>query len=376
MKLGLYIHVPFCYSKCHYCDFLSFPNTTFQTEYVQVLVQELKNYADKLGKEDTIQSIFIGGGTPTVLPPVLLEKICNAIVENFVLDTNAEWTIEANPGTLRKDHIQIINQYRITRISLGLQSADKDLLQLLGRAHTFEMWEDSIKRLRNDTNVQLNTDIMFALPTQTVEQLEDTLEKVSAYEIDHISLYSLILEEGTHFYSLYEQGKIELATDEKDREMYYLAKKLLKQKGFIQYELSNWAKPGKECTHNKLYWTRKSYIGVGLGAHSLLNEQRYHNVEKLQTYLQTKGDLHLLQQDKNSLTIQEQMEEFLFLGLRMTKGISITDFKQLFGKSISSIYGEIIEKWIKQNILVQTKDRIYLSDYGMDICNQVFASFL
>ncbi|MDF2877136.1 MAG: oxygen-independent coproporphyrinogen oxidase, partial [Clostridia bacterium] len=328
MKIGLYIHIPFCFSKCHYCDFLSFPKPALHTAYTEALILEIKNYAKVLSPFYTVKSIFMGGGTPTMLPPLLLDRICKTVVDSFQLEHEAEWTIEANPGTISRDIVKVIKAYPINRISLGLQSTHNRLLEAIGRRHTFEDWEKSIEILRQETSCAINTDLMFAIPSQTTLEFEQTLQQVGKYQLDHLSVYGLILEEGTRFWELYEQGRLEVVDELTDREMYHYAKGYLKTIGYKQYELSNWAREGKVCKHNILYWQSEAYIGVGLGAHSFLNHTRYHNEIDIHHYVKMNGALNLLKQEQEHITQKMAMEEFMFLGLRMTQGISLKRFKE------------------------------------------------
>ncbi|WP_069997930.1 radical SAM family heme chaperone HemW [Cellulosilyticum sp. I15G10I2] len=376
MKIGIYIHIPFCISKCYYCDFLSFPKPEIQSDYCRVLIEEIKNQAKLIYKKHTIKTIFIGGGTPMMLPPLLLDEICLTITEHFILETDVEWTIEANPGTITADCMHIINAYPINRISLGLQSTHNRLLKLIGRRHTFEEWAKSISLLKENTTCSLNSDIMFALPTQTLAEFQETLEVVASYDLDHISLYALIIEEGTRFWEMYQQGEFELIDEETDRKMYHYAKAYLKSLGYMQYEISNWSKPRKACKHNILYWKREPYIGIGLGAHSFFEGIRYHNETKMEKYLQSSGQIQYLKREQEVISQEVAMQEFMFLGLRMTEGISITDFNKTFKTDLFNVYKSQINKWIKLKILVKNKDNLFLSDYGMDICNEVFSSFL
>lgn len=376
MKIGLYIHIPFCKSKCYYCDFLSFPNLDLQAAYTEALIKEIHNYAQKLGKAYTVKSVFIGGGTPTMLPPVLLGKICEAITYNFSLEPDVEWTIEANPGTITPDIISVIKTYPINRISLGLQSTHNRLLKAIGRIHTFEEWDKSFYLLKNQTTCVINSDIMFALPTQTFKEFKNTLEVLAAYPLDHLSLYALIIEEGTKLGDLYDKGELSLATDVLDRKMYHYAKDYLKEIGYTQYEISNWAKEGKACKHNILYWERDPYIGIGLGAHSFFDNRRYHNEDTIEKYIHAEGNLSLLKLEEERITRAMAMREFMFLGLRMTQGISIASFHHTFGIDLFTIYKSQLDKWIKQQVLVKNKDKLALTDYGMDVCNEIFSSFL
>lgn len=376
MKIGLYVHIPFCHSKCYYCDFLSFANNHLEGEYVEALIKELINYGKIIQGVHTIKSIFIGGGTPTVLSPFLLEKVCLAIEKSFKLEPDVEWTIEANPGTLTKGHVDVLKNSGVNRVSLGLQACQDTLLKSIGRIHTFKEWEQSVCDLIEGGINNINTDLMFTLPQQTLKDWEKSLKIVTSYPINHISAYSLIIEEGTKFERIYSKGQLILPTEEEDRKMYELAKSYLKDKGYQHYEISNWAKCGKECKHNILYWKQESYIGVGLGAHSYFEGRRYSNEQQLKQYIAHQGDLSQIQKESEQVTTQMSQEEFMFLGLRLLEGISLNEFKNKYGLTLEEVYGKQIKRWIKEKALVQNKDRLYLSDYGVDISNQIFASFL
>ncbi|MBP3888785.1 MAG: oxygen-independent coproporphyrinogen III oxidase [Cellulosilyticum sp.] len=376
MQIGLYFHIPFCASKCYYCDFLSFPRQKEQERYIEALIQEIEKTSESLPSETSVKSIFIGGGTPTVLPPFLLDRLMKAIVSHFKLEPTCEWTIEANPGTIEKEKIDVLVQYPITRISLGLQSTHNYLLKSIGRIHKFEDWEESIRLIRSHTSWHINTDLMFALPGQSFEEFKQTLETIISYDLEHLSVYALIIEEGTTFGELYEEGKIKEVPEELDRQMYHYAQNYLQAKGYKQYEISNWAKPGHECKHNLVYWECEPYIGLGLGAHSLYGGKRFYNEEKLENYVAAQGNLTKLRHDEELLTKKMMMEEYLFLGLRLLEGISETAFKEKFGESVWDVYPYQLNKWINQGALVHDKKRIYLSHYGLDVCNEIFSSFL
>lgn len=376
MDIGLYVHIPFCASKCYYCDFLSFPKKEEQAQYVAALALEMANVSESLDPNTHISTIFIGGGTPTVLPPVLIEQVLEGIVTHFHLTEDCEWTIEANPGTLTEEKINIMKRYPITRISMGLQSTHDHLLKKIGRGHTFKDWEESLRLVRSQTNWQINVDLMFALPDQTFEDFKETLETVASYDLDHLSVYALIIEEGTRFGELYDSGKLKEVPEELDRNMYHFAQEYLKEKGYTQYEISNWAKDGKVCKHNMVYWQLLPYIGMGLGAHSLYDHKRFYNEEKMSDYLKAEGVLSKLRYEEELLTPQMLMEEYMFLGLRLVDGIEEHDFERRFGRSVWDVYGKQLEHFITLGILIREKGRLFLSAYGMDVCNEVFSSFL
>lgn len=376
MQIGLYFHIPFCASKCYYCDFLSFPRQQEQERYIEALICEIEKTSESLPQETSIKTIFIGGGTPTVLPPFLLERLMKAITANFKLEPYCEWTIEANPGTLEEEKIKVLKKYPITRISLGLQTTHNRLLKAIGRIHQFEDWIESIELIRKHTHWHINTDLMFALPGQSLEDFKETLQTVAAYNLEHLSVYALIIEEGTKFGTLFEQGDLKEVPEELDRKMYHEAQAYLAKQGYEQYEISNWAKPGHQCQHNLVYWHCEPYLGLGLGAHSFFDGKRFYNEEKLEAYVEAAGDLNKLRYEEEIVTPKAAREEYIFLGLRLIKGIDTKDFKKRFGDSIWAFYPEQLKKWTTQGLLIQDGDRLYLNDYGLDVCNEIFASFI
>ncbi|MGL4739068.1 MAG: radical SAM family heme chaperone HemW [Cellulosilyticaceae bacterium] len=376
MRIGLYVHIPFCKMKCHYCDFLSFPKHHDYESYVEALCQELANYGKRVLGVHTISSIFIGGGTPTVLPPFLLEKIGQTINASFTLEPDLEWTIEANPGTIVEEHAVVFKRIGINRVSLGLQAMQPCLLKKLGRIHSLDAWDESITILRKHGIKRINTDLMFSLPGQTLEDWQQTLSYVVDHDISHISAYALIIEEGTPFYDAYERGELILPDEEVDRQMYHYAQSYLGERGYEQYEISNWAKEGEACRHNILYWQQGNYIGAGLGAHGYLEGKRYHNTTDMSSYIDARGRYDVLVVEEEVITKQMAMEEFMFLGLRMRSGVDALDFNVRFGQTLMEVYGDVIEGWIKEKALIHHNERVYLTDFGLDIANQVYASFL
>ena len=373
-KLGLYIHIPFCVKKCNYCDFLSAPaNKQVQIAYMETLQKEIEEKAIEY-KEWIVDTVFIGGGTPTSVPHETIVNTMETIKKEFALTKDCEITMECNPGTVTMEAMNAYAAAGINRISIGLQSADDGLLKTLGRIHTYEQFLDSYNYARNAGIQNINVDIMSGLPSQTIEQYTDTLKKVADLGVEHISAYSLIVEEGTPFYKLYEEEKLELPDEDTEREMYYQTGTMLKQYGFLRYEISNYAKNGFECKHNKRYWQRDNYLGIGLGAASFIENTRYKNTEWLDEYLIE--NKYLEKNEIQNLSKEECMEEFMFLGLRMTKGISKTEFKESFGVLVEDVYGKVIEKLTSQG-LIQTKDDfISLTDYGLDVSNSVWVEFL
>lgn len=377
--LELYIHIPFCVRKCYYCDFLSgVSDENRREEYVKALLTEIRMCAGECEKY-TVTSIFIGGGTPSLMQGARIERILEEIRRGYVLDKGVEITIEMNPGTVDEEKLAAYKRAGINRLSIGLQSAENEELKKIGRIHTWEQFLHTWQLVRNMGFQNVNVDIMSALPGQSVAGYERTLQRVLSLPDppEHISAYSLIVEEGTDFYRWQEEGKLDLPGEDEDRQMYHLTKKLLAEKGYERYEISNYAKPGFACAHNCGYWKRTEYLGLGLGAASLLKNVRFHNTESLEKYLENPCGCR---EDEHVLTAGEQIEETLFLGLRLTKGISEKEFAGCFSRTLDEIYGDVIEKNIKNGLLRWTKqgeDRwLSLTEKGLDVSNYVMAQFL
>lgn len=378
-ELELYIHIPFCVKKCAYCDFLSGPqNKEVVAQYLDALIEEIRA-CFKMVADYEVSTIFLGGGTPSILESTHIQQIFTALRESFKISKNAEITIEANPGTVTNEKLETYKQVGINRISFGLQSANNEELKMLGRIHTYEEFLESYELARKCGFDNINVDLISAIPKQTLASWEETLTRIIALNPEHISAYSLIIEEGTPFAEVYGEGKAgekELPSEEEERVIYQRTEELLEQAGYHRYEISNYAKEGMECKHNLGYWERVNYLGVGLGASSLLENVRFHNTEELQFYMEKSSDLKAIQCDEEMLTKAAQMEEFVFLGMRKMKGISVQEFKEAFGKSIYDCYGKNIEH-MKQEKLIEEKDGyIRLTKRGIDVSNYVFAEIL
>lgn len=371
-KISLYIHIPFCVRKCLYCDFPSFSGMeSIFDDYVRMLCREIdETYSDYRGME--VKSIFVGGGTPSVLPPALLGRISDKIFSRFDVDSQAEITIETNPGTLDAKKLAEMKSMYFNRLSMGLQAWQDRLLKKLGRIHTADEFETNFLQARDAGFKNINVDLMFALPAQSLDDWQETLEKVMKLRPEHISAYSLIIEEGTPFFDMFDRGEIKETDEETDRKMYYLAKEMLSDKGYKQYEISNFAKEGFECYHNKVYWRTEEYQGFGLGAHSYAGGVRFHNTYDMKEYLRGEG----LRLDKEFLSIEEKQEEFMFMGLRMNEGVSEAEFLRRFGESMDSVYGDEIKELISEELLVKKDGRLSLTDRGVDISNSVFEKFI
>lgn len=380
-ELELYVHIPFCVQKCLYCDFLSMPvDESVRRHYVNKVIEEIEQKAENYSAYG-VTSIFLGGGTPSILSGTQIAEIMESLQKNFCIEKDAEITIECNPGTLTQQKLMAYKKAGINRLSMGLQSASNHELKKLGRIHSFEEFLHNYDLVRKCGFDNVNVDIMSALPGQTVADWEYTLREVLKLRPEHISAYSLIIEEGTPFYQKYEADEqrreegeepLILPSEETERAMYQLTGELLRQKGYEQYEISNYAKKGKECRHNIGYWTRKNYLGLGLGSASLIENVRFSNTSDLQEYLN--GNFE--PQGKEVLERKEQMEEFMFLGLRMRKGISRKDFLENFNVEMEAVYGEVIKKMVAQGLLKQREGQIFLTEEGISVSNYVMSEFL
>ena len=448
-ELGIYIHIPFCVHKCIYCDFLSSPaDVHTRKQYVRALINEIyltregkcankliKNvlqgdntsyedmeeqavngltsdyalydtvcmadYEKTIMQEDIsgcvddiksenghiVTSIFIGGGTPSAIDAEDISDILDAVRKNYNVSDKAEITIECNPGTMDKKKAAIYRKAGINRISFGLQSTDNNELRMLGRIHTYEQFMESYKIAREAGFDNINIDLMSALPGQTMESFKAVLEKALSLGAEHISVYSLIVEEGTRLSDNIDSFP-QIPSDDEDRQMYYMTKEMLSSYGYEQYEISNYAQKGYECKHNLKYWERCDYLGFGIGAASLYGGRRYTNISDIGRYMDVLAEItnaldksyvnELLQirTDMEELSKEDEMSEYMFLGLRKTKGIDITDFKEEFGTDIKDIFGETIEDNIARGLLIHDGNGLYLSKRGIDISNTVMSDFI
>lgn len=448
-ELGIYIHIPFCVHKCIYCDFLSSPaDVHTRKQYVRALINEIyltregkcankliKNvlqgdntsyedmeeqavngltsdyalydtvcmadYEKTIMQEDIsgcvddiksenwhiVTSIFIGGGTPSAIDAEDISDILDAVRNNYNVSDKAEITIECNPGTMDKKKAAIYRKAGINRISFGLQSTDNNELRMLGRIHTYEQFMESYKIAREAGFDNINIDLMSALPGQTMESFKAVLEKALSLGAEHISVYSLIVEEGTRLSDNIDSFP-PIPSDDEDRQMYYMTKEMLSSYGYEQYEISNYAQKGYECKHNLKYWERCDYLGFGIGAASLYSGRRYTNISDIGRYMDVLAEItnaldksyvnELLQirTDMEELSKEDEMSEYMFLGLRKTNGIDITDFKEEFGTDIKDIFGEAIEDNIARGLLIHDGNCLYLSKRGIDISNTVMSDFI
>lgn len=376
-ELELYLHIPFCVSKCKYCDFLSAPSGEEQRQiYVERLCRRIRYWSDVIhnyGYE--IVSIFVGGGTPSILTEAQITQVFEAVHESFPIRGDAEITLEMNPGTDVKDKLPVYRELGINRLSMGLQSADNEELKCLGRIHTYEDFRQVYQWAREAGFTNINVDLMSAIPGQTLESYEDTLRKVADLEPEHISAYSLIIEEGTPFCERYGEGRHaeELPDEDTERQMYVRTREILEDYGYHRYEISNYAKDGYECRHNLGYWDRKEYLGLGAGASSLMDHIRWKEPDHIGP---STGLVLEEREDFTRLSRKDEMEEFMFLGLRKIKGVSEQDFYKSFKVSMDEEYKDNIENLIKEGLLVREEDRIRLTDRGIDLSNYALSQFL
>ena len=376
---GVYVHIPFCVKKCNYCDFLSFASDDKTKErYINALCREISAYCED--KKIAADTVFIGGGTPSVLKPELIERLMKTVREGFSLTEDCEITIEANPGTVDEKKAEVYRDAGINRISLGVQSLDDDILKRLGRIHSRKEFLKTYELLRNKGFDNINTDLMFSLPSQSLDKWKETLEELISLKPEHISFYSLIIEEGTPFYDEWLKGSLKEISDDDDRRMYHYASDKLKEKGYIHYEISNAALPGRGSRHNLKYWSMDEYAGFGLGAHSFIDGVRYEDTHDMEEYLLLySGDLRSRKERYkviNRNTVKDNAEEFVFTGLRKLEGIYKDDFHRLIGRSIYDIYSEEIAKMVKEGLLKDHGGRIALTTKGVDISNYVMREFI
>lgn len=361
---GIYVHIPFCIKKCFYCDFISYENCSdIYDEYINSLIDEMRKYGGK--KADTI---FIGGGTPTLLPVYLLEKLLYNIRSVFDILPDAEISIEANPKTLDKKKISVLKKY-VNRISVGVQSFNDKELAALGRIHNAQEAYETILMVR-DNFENFNIDIISSIPHQTAESMKRTLEAAVKLKPPHISCYSLITEEKTPLYDMVRSGRVTLPDDDFDRDMYAFTGKFLAENGYAKYEISNYAKPSFECRHNIKYWNTDEYLGFGAAAHSYAGGRRYYNSGNIAEYMNRKGG------GEEILTKNDMMSEFVFMGMRKCEGIDVSEFLSRFSVDIYDVYGSVIREKIKKGLIIEKNGRLFLSDRGIDISNYVLCDFV
>ncbi len=404
-EIGLYIHIPFCKHKCYYCDFVSYANKKkFFKKYVECVKKEIGKYAREnrimsehgLEPKYVIKTIYIGGGTPSLIDEEYIEDILKSIRENFEITSNLEenyeaqdekiknynsqieTTIEVNPGTVTKEKLQKYLECGINRLSIGLQAVQDNLLKEIGRIHTFEDFQNVYKWAREVGFENINVDLMIGLPNQTLDDVKESTKKVMALKPEHISVYSLILEENTKLEDMVIKGKLELPDEEIERKMYWYVKKALEKHKYIHYEISNFARPGFESKHNSDCWNQNEYIGIGAAASSFMNNARYENTSDLEEYISN------IENDKPSKNIQLQellddeskIDEYMMLSLRKISGVNISEFKRKFNQNPIIRYNKILEKLIKEELIEIDGNNIRLSSKGIDLANLVWEEFI
>ena len=385
-QIGLYIHIPFCKQKCSYCDFCSYAEKqNLISKYIKCLLQEIKevginNRADfENGKDDlfSIKTIYIGGGTPSLIESKYIVQIMEEIKSNFELDENVEITIEVNPGTVTLEKLEDYNKAGINRLSIGLQSTHEHLLKEIGRIHTYLDFLDTYRFAREAGFENINVDLMIGLPNQTLAEVQDSIEEIVSMEPEHISVYSLILEEITPLFKKVEDG-LELPDEELERKMYWTVKQTLEANGYNHYEISNFAKENYESKHNLDCWSQKEYIGFGVAAHSYTNGIRYSNIENLEQYIKNyeedKTEENLIFHEKQDR--EAMQKEYMLLGLRKIDGVSIQEFKIKFVANPVFLYHDKLEKLVNEDLIEIDGDQIKLTNKGLDLANIVWEEFV
>ncbi|MGI6777462.1 MAG: radical SAM family heme chaperone HemW [Acetivibrionales bacterium] len=374
--IGLYIHIPFCKSKCNYCDFNSFAGKEEIIEpYFKALKKEIIFHSQKL-KKYSIKTVFFGGGTPSFVDSKYISEVMELIKNVLEIEKDAEISIEANPGTLTPEKLYEYKAAGINRMSIGLQACQNSLLKLMGRIHTLEEFLNNLYQAQSAGFSNINADLIFGFPGQTLIQWRETIDRVTVLNLSHVSAYSLQVEENTPLAAKIGSGRLTLPEDELDREMYHYAIDRLNNYGLKQYEISNFARPGLECKHNLIYWKAEEYLGIGAGAHSYFNSKRFNNFYDVDRYILAAGNNKTVTENEQVVDFDDEMAEFMILGLRLTKGISLNEFKSRFERDVYDVYGKQIETLLEKGLIIVNKDVMQLSPFGMDVANKVFVEFL
>ena len=382
-ELGIYVHIPFCKQKCNYCDFISYCDKNELVEqYIKALKQEIKNNSSKI-KDSEISTIYIGGGTPSYINSQYIKEILETIKQNYNISKNVEITIEVNPGTVTKEKLTNYYENGINRISIGLQSCNNNLLKMIGRIHTYEEFLDTYNLAREVGFKNINVDLMIGLPNQTLEDVKTSLEKIISLNPEHISVYSLIVEEGTLIEKKIEKGELKLPNEKIERKEYWLVKDTLENFRYKHYEISNFAKKEYESKHNLNCWEQKEYFGFGASAHSYINGTRYSNTESMEEYINQEmqnvqcevgiDGLHIVHEIQNE---EEQKKEYILLGLRKIDGIKISKFKNKFGSNPILEFRNELNKLSQEKLIEIDLDNIKLTKKGIDLANIVWEEFV
>ena len=384
-ELGIYIHIPFCKQKCYYCDFVSFSDKIeLQEKYIETLIKELKSYNFE---EYDVTTIYIGGGTPSYISSGLIKKVLENI-KSKIKNNKTKWedieiTIEVNPGTVNKEKLEEYKNQGINRLSIGLQTTNDILLKKIGRIHTYKDFLDTYNLARNIGFANINVDLIIGLPEEIISDVKKDLENIIKINPEHISVYSLIVEEGTKIENLLNENKITLPDEECERRMYWYVKNTLELNGYNHYEISNFAKENMESKHNINCWDQKEYIGLGISSHSYVENIRYGNTSNLEKYIENNDFANEQELETKKIRIvdevqsKEDMEkEYMMLSLRKTEGIKVSKFKEKFGENPIYIFRNELEKLVKENLIIVDGDNIYLSNKGLDLANLVFEEFI
>lgn len=384
-EIGIYVHMPFCKQKCYYCDFVSFVN---KEEFINRYIETLKKEIDSYKLDDyNISTIYIGGGTPSIIPSNKIEELLNYIKEK-IKNNQTKWedieiTIELNPGTVNKTKLEKYKEIGINRLSIGLQSTNNKLLKEIGRIHTFEEFLEAYNNAREAGFENINVDLMIGLPNQTIQDIKETLNKIVELNPTHISVYSLIVEEGIKIETLLNNGKLKLPDEELERQMYWYVKDTLELNGYNHYEISNFAKKGKESKHNLNCWEQKEYIGIGIAGYSYLNNIRYGNTSNLKKYIEVENFKNSEELKNNEIriideiqTLEDRKKEYMLLGLRKIEGVSIQKFKEKYIENPIFLFRKELEKLINEELVIIDGDKIRLTNKGLDLANIVWEEFV
>ena len=382
-ELGIYIHIPFCKQKCKYCDFISYSNKEEKIkEYIKALQKEIQIKLKKYQKEYLVDTIYLGGGTPSYIEPEQIEDIIKTVKNIIQMKENVEITIEVNPGTVTKRKLEIYKNVGINRLSIGLQTTNHERLKQIGRIHTYEMFLETYQMAKEVGFTNINVDLMIGLPKQSLKEIETDLENILLLQPNHISIYSLIVEEGTVLEKELREGKLILPEEDLEREMYWKVKEILEKNEYEHYEISNFAKKGYQSKHNWNCWNQKEYLGFGIAAHSYMNNIRYSNIDNLQEYIEQMQyaekieDLKKIEQIQEVQNKEEKQKEYMLLGLRKLKGISIQEFKKIFLENPIYLYRKELDKLVKEELIEVDLDSIRLSNRGLDLANLVWEEFI
>lgn len=373
---AVYIHIPFCTNKCHYCDFNSYVLKGQPVmDYLLALEREMEQTVKRVPPVE-IETVFVGGGTPTVLTPEQMDVFLRMVGTYFPLShPNLEFTMEANPGTTDEDKLQVMKAGGVNRVSFGVQSFDNELLRRIGRIHNTDDVYRSLENARRVGFRNLSIDLMFGLPRQTADMLDRTLEAALALDLPHYSIYSLKVEENTLFHTLYQKNQLPLPDEDEEADMFRLSMRRLKEAGYAHYEISNFARPGYESRHNMTYWRNLGYYGLGAGAHGYVRGVRHVNVKGIQEYIEAaKAGLPRL--ESFDVSRGEAMEDFMMVGLRMLDGVSDADFREQFGESMEDVFGETLRSLVRRQLLERTEAGYRLTKQGIFFGNEVFGAFL